>query len=75
MTLGHSNRNVQPHTMVDVYKYSFFPLIIKIWNHLSEEVIHSSHLHQFKWTLCIHYLANYDFSVMLVLCTCIANDT
>ena len=29
---GHNNIFLQPATRTDIYKYSFFPTVVKLWN-------------------------------------------
>ena len=44
---------MQPMTQIDSYMYSFFPSGIKIWNDLSQNVIDSNDINQFKQKLAI----------------------
>jgi len=37
----------QPMTLIDAYKYSFFPAMINLWNQLPADVINSLILNQF----------------------------
>ena len=41
---------VVPKSTIDVYKFSFFPRIIRMWNHLPGQVIHATGLTTFKET-------------------------
>jgi len=50
-TRGHNMRFSRPMTRVDLYKFSFFPSAIKIWNSLPQYVIDSSKIEQFKHRL------------------------
>ena len=52
-TRGHNMRFMQPMTRIDSYMYSFFPLAIKIWNDLPQNVIDSNDIDQFKQKLAI----------------------
>ena len=47
-TRGHHMRFIQPVTRIDSYLYSFFPSSIKLWNALSNYVIDSTNIKQFK---------------------------
>ena len=46
-------RFMQPMARIDSYMYSFFPLTIKIWNDLPQNVIDSNDIDQFKQKLAI----------------------
>ena len=46
-------RFMQPMTQIDSYMHSFLPLAIKIWNDLSQNVIDSNYMDQFKQKLAI----------------------
>ena len=48
VTRGHHNKYLQPATRTDVYKYSFFPSAIKLWNTLPEELIDAKTIDEFK---------------------------
>ena len=48
VTRGHHNKYLQPATRTDVYKYSFFPSTIKLWNTLPEELINAKTIDEFK---------------------------
>ena len=37
----------QPMTLIDAYKFSFFPTTIKLWNQLPADVINSSTPNEF----------------------------
>ena len=52
-TRGHNMRFMQPMTRIDSYMYCFFPLAIKIWNDLPQNVIDSNDIDQFKQKLAI----------------------
>ena len=41
-TRGNSMKLVHPATSVDLYKYSFFPNSISIWNKLPEEIVNTT---------------------------------
>ena len=45
---GHNNRFLQPATRTDIYKYSFFPTAVKLWNSLPTEVINAQTINEFK---------------------------
>ena len=45
----------QLDTMIDSYKFSFFPSTIRLWNTLPPFVIHSPTLDEFCTNLNIHY--------------------
>ena len=45
---GHNNRFLQPATRTDVYKYSFFPTAVKLWNTLPTEMINARTINEFK---------------------------
>ena len=45
----------QLDTMIDSYKFSFFPSTIRLWNTLPPFVIHSPILDEFCTNLNIHY--------------------
>ena len=38
---GHNNRFLQPATRTNIYKYSFYPMAVKLWNSLPIEVINA----------------------------------
>ena len=46
-TRGHDIRYLQPHTRILVYKYSYFPTVIRLWNTLPATVVGSLTLEQF----------------------------
>ena len=50
-TRGHQRRFKQPITRINSYLHSFFPSAIKIWNSLSDDIVSSSTLNQFKQKL------------------------
>ena len=54
-TRGHNKRFMIPTTRIDSYIFSFFLSAIKIWNSLSQHVINSTEIEQFK-----HNLAGLD---------------
>ncbi|KAH3858666.1 hypothetical protein DPMN_101534 [Dreissena polymorpha] len=47
-TRGHANRFLVPFASVNVYKYSFFPSGIRIWNSLPEATFMAPSLDVFK---------------------------
>jgi len=47
-TRGHSMKLNQLTTRIDSYSHSFFPSLIRIWNSLSDDVIPSTTMAQFK---------------------------
>ena len=46
-----------PFCRVDVYKHSFYPVAIRLWNTLPEDIIYSNSLRQFR-TSVNFYLTN-----------------
>ena len=48
ITRGHHNKYLQLATRTDVYKYSFSPSAIKLWNTLSEDLINAKTIDEFK---------------------------
>ena len=46
-------RFMQPMTWIDSYVTPFFPLAIKIWNDLPQNVIDSNDIDEFKQKLAI----------------------
>ena len=52
-TRGHNMGFMQPMTRIDSYMYSFFPLAIKIWNDLPQNVIDSNDIDPFIQKLAI----------------------
>ena len=53
-TRGHNNKFMQPATRTDIYKYSFFPTAVKLWNNLPTDVINAKCIEQFKKLLANH---------------------
>ena len=53
-TRGHSKRFIQPPARTQVYANSFFNIIIKNWNELSETVVSASTVDTFKSRLSKH---------------------
>ena len=52
MTQGHYQRYRPLYPRVDVYKYSFFPTAIHIWNNLPEDVVNSADIDTFRANFC-----------------------
>ena len=46
---------LQPQTMIDLYKFSFFPSVTRVWNTLPLNVISSPTLDEFSTNLHNHY--------------------
>ena len=55
-TRGHSQRFLVPHTRTTVYRISFFPTAIRLWNQLPGHIVDSSTLDSFKAELSGHHL-------------------
>ena len=53
----------QPMTLIDAYKYSFFPSTLKLWNQLLVNVIYSPTINDFcnNLTNFWHTHTPYDF--------------
>ena len=47
-TRGHHNKFLQPATRTDVYKYSFFPSAVTVWNTLPDELASAKTIDEFK---------------------------
>ena len=47
-TRGHHNKFLQPAARTDVYKYSFFPTAVKLWNNLPIDPATTKSLDDFK---------------------------
>ena len=54
---GHNMKYRTPFCGVDVYKNSFYPVTIRLWNTLPEDIIYSNSLRQFR-TSVNFYLTN-----------------
>ena len=54
---GHTNKYLLPYARTQVFKYSFFPSAIKIWNAIPEEVINQETIEAFKRSIQKHRLA------------------
>ena len=50
VTRGHHNKILQPATRTDVYKYSFFPSVIRLWNNLPAS-LSTETINEFKYLL------------------------
>ena len=50
-TRGNAYKFTQPATYIDSYKYSFFPVVIKLWNNLPQDIVNCSDLDTFKSSL------------------------
>ena len=48
VTRGHHNKILQPPTRTDVYKYSFFPSAIRLWNNLPASLFTVKTINEFK---------------------------
>ena len=48
ITRGHNMKYCTPFCRVDVYKNSFYPVMIRLWNTLPEDIIYSNSLRQFR---------------------------
>ena len=57
ITRGHNMKYHTPFCRVDVYKHNFYPVTIRLWNFLPEDVIYSNNLRQFH-TSVNFYLTN-----------------
>ena len=57
ITRGHNMKYRTPFCRVDVYKNSFYPVMIRLWNTLPEDIIYSNSLRQFR-TSANFYLTN-----------------
>ena len=57
VTRGHNMKYRTPFCRVDVFKNSFFPATVKLWNGLPEDVIYSNSLGQFRTSVNL-YLTN-----------------
>ena len=57
ITRGHNMKYRTPFCRVDVYKNSFYPVTIRLWNTLPEDIIYSNSLRQFR-TSVNFYLTN-----------------
>ena len=45
---GHSSRYLVPFTRTDIYRYSFFPDSIRIWNRLPQDLVQRTSLDSFR---------------------------
>ena len=57
ITRGHNMKYCTHFCRVDVYKNSFYPVTIRLWNTLPEDIIYSNSLRQFR-TSVNFYLTN-----------------
>ena len=57
ITRGHNMKYRTPFCRVDIYKNSFYPVTIRLWNTLPEDIIYSNSLRQFC-TSVNFYLTN-----------------
>ena len=57
ITRGHNMKYRTPFCRVDEYKNSFYPVTIRLWNTLPEDIIYSNSLRQFC-TSVNFYLTN-----------------
>ena len=57
ITRGHNMKYRTPFYRVDVYKNSFYPVTIRLWNTLPKDIIYSNSLRQFHTSINF-YLAN-----------------
>ena len=48
LTRGNDLTFIQPPANIDVYKYSFFPDAIRLWNNLPSSVTHADTVDNFK---------------------------
>ena len=48
VTRGHHKKILQPPTRTDIYKYSFFPSAIRLWNNLPESLSTVKTIDEFK---------------------------
>ena len=56
-TGGHNMKYSTSFCRVDVYKNSFYPVMIRLWNTLPEDIIYSNNLRQSR-TSVNFYLTN-----------------
>jgi len=52
---GHDQMYQVPYARTDVYKYSFFPATVRMWNALLESVIQAGTLSSFKAGISDYY--------------------
>lgn len=53
---SHSQSFIQLHSNTDAYKFSFFPAIIPLWNHLPSNVVSVAETSAFKKALANHHI-------------------
>ena len=66
LTRGNNLKFIQPPANTNVYKHSFFPAVIRIWNSLPANIIHVDSVDTFKACLKLH-CATYVHVLIIVL--------